>query len=97
MGEPASAKPAPAAVRKNSRRVGLVALSAELPSFVALDFGIFGPEWCFISCGSLGYKLVARIYRDQGRGPWLPSSNPGRVPLLRVRTNCWGREAAPAS
>ncbi len=67
MGEPANAKPAPAAVRKNSRLVGLMALSTEFRCFAGLELGIFAPVLSFMLYGSLGFKLVARTFCDQGR------------------------------
>jgi hypothetical protein len=60
MGELAKAKPAPVAVRKNSRRVGLMALAPEFRAFVVLAFGVFAPVLFFIFCSSLGCKLVVR-------------------------------------
>src|SRR5207249_6581370 len=75
-GEPANARPALAAVRKNSRRVGLRVLSPKFRRLAILEFRIFALVLFIILGGSLATKLLARGSRDR------------RGILLRMRILC---------
>ena len=55
-GEPANARPALAAVRKNSRRVGLRVLSPKFRRLAILEFRIFALVLFIILGGSLAHK-----------------------------------------
>src|SRR6266446_8351094 len=52
-GEPARAKPAPAAVFKNSRRVRVGDFTADIRALVVLEFEPCAPLWHFMLHGSL--------------------------------------------